>query len=276
VFVGRGAAQPVAFLYTGQRSQYVNMLAELRRVEPIVADAFSHADRVMTPFIGGRLTDIVFTDDEDEVPVLEERLKQTEITQPAVLTTDLALTQLLAAYGIEPDMVMGHSLGEYGALVAAGSLTFDAALEAVSARGREMADLTVEDNGAMAAVIAPLGEIERIVADIDGYVVIANVNSNHQAVIGGGTQAVEDAIQALTSAGHGAVRIPVSHAFHTDIVRPAAEPLRATLHRLDIREPMLPVVSNVSGAVSSIPRVGPATSGCSTSSDGRWPPRSSS
>ena len=93
----------------------------------------------------------------------EADLRRTEITQPAVLSVDLALTRLLAAYGIVPDMVMGHSLGEYGALVASGALSFAAALEAVSARGQEMAHLSVEDNGAMAAVFAPLGEIQQIV-----------------------------------------------------------------------------------------------------------------
>ena len=82
-----------------------------------------------------------------------------------MLATDIALTRLLAAYGIVPDMVMGHSLGEYGALVAAGALPFDDALEAVSARGREMASLAIEDNGAMAAVLAPLAEVERVVAE---------------------------------------------------------------------------------------------------------------
>src|SRR4051794_41425287 len=110
----------------------------------------------------------------------------TEFSQPAVLTVDVALTRLLAAYGIEPDMVMGHSLGEYGALVAAGVLPFASALEAVSARGREMASLRVEDNGAMAAVSAPIGEVERVIGEVDGYVVLANVNSPHQLVIGGG------------------------------------------------------------------------------------------
>ena len=94
-------------------------------------------------------------------------------------------------------MVMGHSLGEYGALVAAGALSFEAALEAVSARGREMASLEIPDHGAMAAVMAPLEEIERIVASVDGYVVIANINSTHQAVIGGATAAVEQAIEAF-------------------------------------------------------------------------------
>ena len=133
----------------------------------------------MTPLLGRPLTSYLFVDpaDPDAVAEAEAELRKTEITQPAVLSVDLAITRLLAAYGIEPDLVMGHSLGEYGALVAAGALTLPAALEAVSARGREMAHLTVEDNGAMAAVFAPLEEIERIVAESDGYVVIANVNS---------------------------------------------------------------------------------------------------
>ena len=98
----------------------------------------------------------VDADDPDAVAAAEADLRRTEITQPAVLTVDLALTRLLGAYGIVPDLVMGHSLGEYGALVAAGALTFAASLEAVSARGREMAHLSMEDNGAMAAVFAPL------------------------------------------------------------------------------------------------------------------------
>lgn len=155
---------------------------------------------------------------------LEMQLRQTEITQPALLATDAAMHELLAAYGLRPDMVMGHSLGEYGALIAAGSLGFEAALEAVSARGREMSHLTVQDNGAMAAVSGPLAEIERIVAQTPGYVVVANINSTTQAVIGGATAAVTAAIEAFTAAGMQATRIPVSHAFHTSIVAPAAVP----------------------------------------------------
>jgi acyl transferase domain-containing protein len=249
VFVGRGRPGKVAFLYTGQGSQYVNMLKALRQTEPVVADTFAQADRVMAPLLGRPLTEFVFIDDEDPEAVtrLEQQLLQTEITQPAVLATDIALTRLLAAYGVRPDMVMGHSLGEYGALVAAGALSFEASLEAVSARGSEMAHISVEDNGAMAAVIAPLDEIERIVASVDGYVVIANVNSPSQAVIGGGTAAVEAAVSAFADAGHTAIRIPVSHAFHTSIVAPASEPLRRALVRLDLTSPTLPIVANVDG-----------------------------
>ena len=108
------------------------------RDEPVVAATFAEADEVMTPLLGRPLTDVIFVDPAIPARVAhaEEELRRTEITQPAVLAVDLALTRLLGDYGVAPDMVMGHSLGEYGALVAAGSLTFAAALEAVSARGQ--------------------------------------------------------------------------------------------------------------------------------------------
>ncbi|MEZ5194011.1 MAG: acyltransferase domain-containing protein [Nocardioides sp.] len=239
----------MAFLYTGQGSQYVNMLQGLAGREPLVRATFDEADAVMTPLLGRSLTSYIFIEgsDADAVKAAKQQLLQTEITQPAVLATDLALTRLLAAYGVAPDMVMGHSLGEYGALVAAGSLTFRSALEAVSARGREMAHLSVEDQGAMAAVFGPLTEIERIVDEADGYVVIANINSTSQAVVGGATAAVERVVQTFTEAGLNAVRIPVSHAFHTSIVAPASEPLVAALRRLDVRGPQVPCVANVTG-----------------------------
>ncbi len=249
VFVGRGPAPKVAFLYTGQGSQYVNMLEDLRALVPVVAESFDEADRIMTPLLGRSLSSYIFVDqsDPDAVSELQKQLMRTEITQPAVLTTDLALTKLLETYGVRPDMVMGHSLGEYGALVAAGAMSFDAALEAVSARGHEMASLSVGDNGAMAAAFGPLTEIERVVDSVDGNVVIANINSFSQAVIGGATDAVERALAVFQAEGITAARIPVSHAFHTSIVAPASEPLKTALRRLDVHAPALPIVSNVTG-----------------------------
>ena len=257
IFLGYGTPAKIAFLYPGQGSQYVNMLHQLRDTEPIVAATFAEADQVMTPLLGRPLTDYIFIDAADPAAVaqLEQQLLQTEITQPAVLACDIALTRLLRAYGITPDMVMGHSLGEYAALVASGALSFGAALEAVSARGQEMANLNIEDNGAMAAVMAPLEVIEQMIASIDGYVVTANINSSHQAVIGGATKAVERAVEAFTAAGHTAIRIPVSHAFHTSIVAPISEPLRQTLSRLELRPPALPIVANVDGTF--YPTAGP-------------------
>jgi acyl transferase domain-containing protein/NAD(P)-dependent dehydrogenase (short-subunit alcohol dehydrogenase family)/acyl carrier protein len=249
IFRGHGPAPKVAFLYTGQGSQYVNMLRSLRAAEPIVANVFEEADRVMTPILGKPLSQYIFVDKADNgaVAQAEEDLRQTAITQPAVLATDLALTRLFEAYGIRPDMTMGHSLGEYGALVAAGALPFADALEAVAARGREMTRVSWEDNGRMAAVFAPLLEIERILKTIDGYVVLANINSDKQAVIGGASPAVELAIEAFAKAGYNVVPLPVSHAFHTSIVAPASAPLRQVLERLRLQPGCLPVVTNVNG-----------------------------
>ena len=108
----------------------------------------------------------------------------------------------------------------------------------------------MEDNGAMAAVFAPLAEIERIVDAVDGYVVVANVNSTSQAVIGGATAAVEGVMAAFADAGFTAVRIPVSHAFHTSIVAPASEPLKTHARPgCEVRPPIRPIVANVDGAL---------------------------
>jgi len=249
IFRGHGPAPKIAFLHPGQGSQYVNMLKPLRDSEPIVADTFAEADNIMTPILGKPLSDFIFVDRTDAVAVAEaeEALRQTAITQPAVLATDLALTRMLAAYGVEPDFTMGHSLGEYGALIAAGGIPFADALEAVSARGREMTRYSPQDKGRMAAVFAPLEEIERVLKTISGYVVIANINSEHQSVIGGASPAVEQAMAALVSAGYEVTPLSVSHAFHTSIVAPASEPLHQVLERLHLQSPRLPIVANVDG-----------------------------
>jgi malonyl CoA-acyl carrier protein transacylase/NAD(P)-dependent dehydrogenase (short-subunit alcohol dehydrogenase family) len=225
------------------------MLEPLRAIEPIVAEIFAEADRVMTPLLGKPLSEFIFVDKADAGAVVkaEDDLRQTAITQPAVLATDLALTRLLAAYGITPDFTMGHSLGEYGALLAADALPFADALEAVSARGREMTRFAPEDKGRMAAVFAPLEEIERILKTVTGYVVIANVNSNRQAVIGGASKPVEQAMEAFQKAGYDVSALSVSHAFHTTIVASASEPLRRVLQRLHLASPRLPIVANTNG-----------------------------
>ena len=186
VFHGVGKVGKVAFLFPGQGSQYVNMLKDLCEVEPIAAQTFAEADRVMEPILGRPLTSFIYVNgDETAIAEAEKALRNTEITQPAMLTANVALLRLMERFGFEPDMVIGHSLGEYAALVAAGVLTFAEALEVVSARGQEMKKVSWDDNGCMAAVSAPIEKVESILQAIDGYVVIANINSPMQSVIGG-------------------------------------------------------------------------------------------
>ncbi|HRQ13822.1 MAG TPA: beta-ketoacyl synthase N-terminal-like domain-containing protein, partial [Promineifilum sp.] len=250
IFRGRGPKPgKLAFLFPGQGSQYVNMGRELAAVSPTVQATLDEADAIMQPILGKPLTSYLFVDANDKAAVSQANfdLMQTEITQPSMLTLDEAIRRLLADYGFEPDMVMGHSLGEYGALVAAGVLPFAEALEAAAGRGREMAKVKVDDNGWMAAVLAPFEIVEATLKEIDGYVVPANINSTSQAVIGGESKAVEAAIKLFQERGYQAMQLPVSHAFHTRIVAPASAPLRKMLDRMHITPPRLPLVANVTG-----------------------------
>jgi acyl transferase domain-containing protein len=195
--IQRGSGKPgkVAFLFPGQGSQYVNMLRALRDLEPVVADTFQETDAVMTPILGRPISSYIFVDgDEAAISKAEKELRDTTITQPALLAVNVALLRLLGKFGIQADMVLGHSLGEYAALVASGVLTLPEALEVVSARGKEMSKVAAADNGCMAAVSAPLPDVEKILKTVDGYVVIANLNSPVQCVIGGATLAVEAAV----------------------------------------------------------------------------------
>ncbi len=254
IYRGSGPAQgELAYLFPGQGSQTLNMARKLAEREPGVAAVFAEADRIMAPILGRPLTSYIFSDDAGAadssaaIKAAEDALRQTAITQPAMLTVDAALHALLAEYGFKPDYVLGHSLGEYAALVAAGVMPFAHALEAAAARGAEMTRVSMADNGWMAAVIGPYEAVEQTLGAIDGYVVAANLNSHNQTVIGGASAAVQAAIDRFNAMGLKAMRIPVSNAFHTAIVAPASKPLRQLLNRLSVSPPRIPVIANVTG-----------------------------
>jgi len=243
-------ADKIAHLFPGQGSQYVGMTHDLSLRYGIIGDTWDEADKTMIEILDGqKLSDFVLRSNltKEERIDAESKLKQTEYTQPAMLTADLALNRLLEQHGQVPDMVAGHSLGEYAALMVSGILQFHDALRAAAARGTEMGSVDVPDKGLMASITAPFDQIEEILYDLDGYVIPANKNSPLMTVIAGETEGVNQALEKFEELGINCVLLPTSHAFHTRIVAPANEPLERFLESLEINLPNIPITSNYDG-----------------------------
>ena len=240
----------IAHMYPGQGSQYVGMTYDLFKRYTPVKEVWDQADVTMVDVLEGEtLSSFVLRNGLDETArkEAEHKLKQTEYTQPAMLTADLAIERLLNAHGHMPDMVAGHSLGEYGALMSAGILDMDGALRAAAARGTEMGSVEIDDKGLMASITAPYDQIEEVLNSIEGYVIAANKNSPMMTVIAGETDPVKQAIAVFEEKGFTAVPLQTSHAFHSRIVAPANEPLRRFLESLEIKWPKIPITANVDG-----------------------------
>ncbi len=238
----------VCFMFPGQGSQYVDMMKDLASKYKVVQDTFDEADRLLTNIIGQTLTETLWSkpgETKEKIAEREAAIKKTEMTQPAVLTADIAMMRLLSSFGIKPDVVMGHSLGEYAAAVAAGIFDFENGLKAVCTRGKVMSEIKVEDNGKMASIAAPVERVEPELVRISGYVAVANKNCPTQTVIAGASKSIDDAIKMFTDMGIQAVQIPVSHAFHSAIVRPAMPQYRAFLDTLKFNAPTMPITTNV-------------------------------
>ncbi len=235
----------LCFLFTGQGSQYIDMALDLAEAYPVVRDTFAEADLVMQDETGRTLTSYIRRDPSIDEEAQFEALRATQISQPATLMVDVAILRLMAGYGIFPDVVAGHSLGEYAAAVAAGILSFKDALLAVSARGREMAAIEIPDPGRMVGIASGVDTVQEVLAEIPGYVIAANKNCPTQTVIAGESEATDAAIEAFRSRGITVYPLPVSHAFHSRIVAPASGPLKNVLGRLDIKAPVRPITTNV-------------------------------
>lgn len=232
----------IAFLFPGQGSQTVGMGRELAERFPIAAATFAEADEAC----GFPLSKLCFDGPEDE-------LKLTENTQPAILTVSVAACRVLRAQGIEPALAAGHSLGEWSAHVAAGTMQFADAVRAVKARGRAMQEAVPAGQGAMAAILstdsALVVEACAEAAHETGLVVAAaNLNSPGQTVISGALAAVERASAiAKTKGARRAVMLPVSAPFHCALMLPAQETVARVLEAMDLAEPTIPVAANVTG-----------------------------
>ncbi len=229
---------PIAFLFPGQGSQSVGMGKDLAALYPVAQETFDEADAAL----GFKLSQLCW-----EGP--EEELKMTEITQPAILTTSVAAWRVLQSKGIVPQYVAGHSLGEYSAHVAAGTLEFKDAVRAVNKRGKYMQEAVPAGVGAMAAILMlPADEVRRVCEEAAHGEVCqaANLNSPSQTVISGNRGAVERAADLAKKRGaKRAVMLPVSAPFHCALMQPAQDRLGADLRALDFRAPEIPVLCNV-------------------------------
>jgi [acyl-carrier-protein] S-malonyltransferase len=226
-----------AFIFPGQGSQFAGMGKTLAQTYPEAAQVFEEADRAL----GFPISQLCF-----EGP--EEALKLTENTQPALLTVSVAARAVLRAKGISPDYVAGHSLGEYSALVAAGSLQFADAVRLVRKRGQYMQAAVPAGVGAMAALLKmPLEKLEGVLADAaQGEVVTpANLNSPDQIVIAGHAGAVNRAMELAKAAGaKRAILLPVSAPFHCPLMKPAQDKLKTDLDSTEFRDLDIPLVNN--------------------------------
>ncbi|MCM2979753.1 ACP S-malonyltransferase [Niallia circulans] len=232
----------IAFVFPGQGSQAVGMGKDLfEQFEP-AANVFKKADQKLN----FSLTDLIF-----EGP--KEELTLTHNTQPALLTTSIAILEHFKQFNIQPDFVAGHSLGEYSALVTAGVLSFEEAVFAVRKRGEYMQEAVPAGEGAMAAVLGlereKLTAVTQEISDAGNSVQLANLNCPGQIVISGTTKGVELAGEKAKEAGaKRAIPLEVSGPFHSELMKPAAEKFASVLDGLQLTDAKIPVIANVTAA----------------------------
>jgi [acyl-carrier-protein] S-malonyltransferase len=232
--------EKTAYLFPGQGSQKVGMASNLvghkiPELAQIATQTFEEAEDILAK----KILEVCLQGPS-------ETLNDTTFTQPALVVASTAALRMLASEGKKPDIVAGHSLGEYSALVAAEALSFEQALKLVQKRGEYMADAGLQNPGKMAAVLRlPLEQVEQICKDSGAEV--ANINSAEQIVIAGNPESILYASELARNAKGKVVGLNVSIGSHSSLMKPAEEKLKILLENIDIGDPTIPVVSNVTG-----------------------------
>ncbi len=235
-----------AFVFPGQGAQFVGMGKELYETNAVAKEMFDKANEIL----GFNITDLMFNG-------IDEDLRQTKVTQPAIFLHSVILAKTMGA-DFNPDMVAGHSLGEFSALVAAGALSFEDGLRLVSARAQAMQKACEMTPSTMAAVLAlPDAKVEEICAEVtEGVVVPANYNCPGQIVISGSLEGVDAACTKLLAAGaKRALKLKVGGAFHSPVMEPARAELADAIAHTDFHAPQCPVYQNVNAEPQTDPEV---------------------
>jgi len=231
-----------AYIFPGQGAQFVGMGKQLYE-NPLAKELFEKANEI----IGFRISDIMFGGTDEE-------LKQTNVTQPAIFLHSVILAKVLGAE-FKPNMVAGHSLGEFSALVAANALSFEDGLKLVIARANAMQKACELQPSTMAAILGLADEVvEEICAGIEAVVVPANYNCPGQLVISGSIEGIDEACEKLTAAGaKRALKLNVGGAFHSPLMEPAKVELQAAIEATNISSPVCPIYQNVNAKPTTDP-----------------------
>lgn len=226
-----------AYIFPGQGSQHTGMGYDLYKEYDFLKDFFSVSNEIL----GFNISQLMFKGSDDD-------LKQTKVTQPAIFIHSVAMIKALGK-SFNPQMVAGHSLGEFSALVACGVLSFEQGLDLVSKRAIAMQEACENTNGTMAAIIGLENKvIEQTCESISGTVIPANYNCPGQVVISGEIKSVADCCERLKDKGaRRAITLPVSGAFHSVLMESAKEKLNEVINQIDFNEPICPIYQNVSG-----------------------------
>lgn len=227
-----------AYVFPGQGAQFVGMGKDLYQNSPLAKEMFEKANEIL----GFRITDLMFSGTDED-------LKQTKVTQPAIFLHSVILAKVLGS-DFEPEMVAGHSLGEFSALVAAGAISFEDGLRLVSARAKAMQKACEKEPSTMAAILGLEDEkVEEICSSINEVVVPANYNCPSQIVISGSIKGVDLACEKLSAAGaKRALKLMVGGAFHSPLMEPARVELEEAINKTSFQKPICPIYQNVNAS----------------------------